>query len=1191
MKILALRVRNLASLAGEIEIDFEAQPLAHAGLFAITGPTGAGKSTLLDALCLALYDRLPRLANAPRGEIGRAGDDDRLGGDDVRSVLRHGAAEGFAEVDFQGRDGGRYRARWEVRRARGKANGRLQAQTLSLAELGTGAALGGGKRETLDAIRDKAGLDYDQFRRSVLLAQNEFDAFLKARPAERAELLELMTGTGIYGELSVAAHERCKEERTRLDALEDELARVNVLADDARAALEAEAQRAGDEAVRLAAEAEALAKQEAWYRIEAELAARIRDAETARAESQRDLDAAAPELERLGEVKRALALRPLVAEADRLAAERNRAETEREAAQAELARTRQILDACYSARDHARSREEEAETAFRAAGPDLDRAAELDARIIDGAARVERCRTQLAATRALAGQAEQNVRILEVDHAKLVQKVADIEAWLDRQQARRPLAEQLDRWLDAIAEHARAAADAAQAERLAQAAGIEDVGAALAQAEARVAELAAGLGEVEPLEARRDALAGLDDLLARAEAESRAALALDQRRTELAGRRQAAGARLDEAAAQLAALATGKTGLDAMLAEARRARDLAEAASGEQAELLRERLVADEPCPVCGSREHPVGNVASALTALLDAHRQRVRELEAQAEDIGARRQHELAAQKSAADLLAHSEADLAALAAEAEALAGSRGRALADAARQADALGLAPDRALCEQARAAITAQLKDMRERRAQLDQLARRRDQLRDAARAAADATRARATMARLDELLAGPLAVVPHWRAASADELNATCRRLAEEWQRGTASLEAEREAVRGLSSKLDAARAARDNSARNAESEARTLADEEAGLAGLRQSRAGLFDGRPTAEVRTGLNHARVAAKERHDQAAEALAEAGRAHGVAEARAGAAGQRVGELGAALAAADAARDARLGELALSVENVRGAMALGDAWVAEMEGRLADLRDAQTRALAVLAERQGALAAHESAGRPERLAEAIAALLPDASAARDAAQQNLADLRSKLLDDDRRRGEVEDTSSRVAAQRGRHDLWRGMADLIGSADGSKFRRFAQGLTLDRLLALANSHLAELTPRYALERAPGGDLDLQVRDCDMADEVRGVASLSGGERFLVSLSLALGLASMSGTRVLAESLFIDEGFGALDSDSLDVAISALETLHAAGRKVGVISHVQAMIDRIGVQIRVTKLGGGRSGVEVRAA
>jgi exonuclease SbcC len=200
-------------------------------------------------------------------------------------------------------------------------------------------------------------------------------------------------------------------------------------------------------------------------------------------------------------------------------------------------------------------------------------------------------------------------------------------------------------------------------------------------------------------------------------------------------------------------------------------------------------------------------------------------------------------------------------------------------------------------------------------------------------------------------------------------------------------------------------------------------------------------------------------------------------------------------------------------------------------------------------------------------------------------------LARLALRRAEDDRNRDAAADTRRRIGEQRARFDLWRGIADLIGAHDGKKFRVFAQGLTLDRLVGLANRHLAELTPRYALQRAPGADLDLLVVDRDMADEARGVANLSGGERFLVSLSLALGLASMTGGRALAESLFIDEGFGALDAESLDVAIGALETLHASGRKVGVISHVQAMIDRIGVQVRVVKRGGGRSAVTTGAA
>jgi len=140
--------------------------------------------------------------------------------------------------------------------------------------------------------------------------------------------------------------------------------------------------------------------------------------------------------------------------------------------------------------------------------------------------------------------------------------------------------------------------------------------------------------------------------------------------------------------------------------------------------------------------------------------------------------------------------------------------------------------------------------------------------------------------------------------------------------------------------------------------------------------------------------------------------------------------------------------------------------------------------------------------------------------------------------------------------------------------------------------LLGYANSHLAQLARRYRLERivtAAGPSLGLLVRDQDMGGEIRSVNSLSGGEAFLVSLALALGLASLSSNRVRVESLFIDEGFGSLDSETLRVAMDALDGLQSLGRKVGVISHVQEMTERIATRIVVQPAGGGSSSVTVQ--
>jgi exonuclease SbcC len=140
---------------------------------------------------------------------------------------------------------------------------------------------------------------------------------------------------------------------------------------------------------------------------------------------------------------------------------------------------------------------------------------------------------------------------------------------------------------------------------------------------------------------------------------------------------------------------------------------------------------------------------------------------------------------------------------------------------------------------------------------------------------------------------------------------------------------------------------------------------------------------------------------------------------------------------------------------------------------------------------------------------------------------------------------------------------------------------------MTLDVLLFYTNAHLKDLAKRYRLERVKNS-LGLQVIDQDMGDEVRSVHSLSGGESFLVSLALALGLASLSSQRVKVESLFIDEGFGSLDAETLRVAMDALDILQSQGRKVGVISHVAEMTERIPTQVQVRKGTGGKSTVHV---
>lgn len=158
---------------------------------------------------------------------------------------------------------------------------------------------------------------------------------------------------------------------------------------------------------------------------------------------------------------------------------------------------------------------------------------------------------------------------------------------------------------------------------------------------------------------------------------------------------------------------------------------------------------------------------------------------------------------------------------------------------------------------------------------------------------------------------------------------------------------------------------------------------------------------------------------------------------------------------------------------------------------------------------------------------------------------------------------------------------DAWSHLNHLIGSQKGDKFRRFAQGLTLDNLVWLANNHLGRLHGRYLLQRKTSESLELEVMDTWQADSVRDTRTLSGGESFLVSLALALALSDLVSHKTRIESLFLDEGFGTLDTQTLDIALDALDTLNASGKTIGVISHVDAMKERIPVQIKVKKVNG----------
>jgi exonuclease SbcC len=188
-----------------------------------------------------------------------------------------------------------------------------------------------------------------------------------------------------------------------------------------------------------------------------------------------------------------------------------------------------------------------------------------------------------------------------------------------------------------------------------------------------------------------------------------------------------------------------------------------------------------------------------------------------------------------------------------------------------------------------------------------------------------------------------------------------------------------------------------------------------------------------------------------------------------------------------------------------------------------------------------------------------------------------------------DNREREKYKTKFAQLERKKEAHKIWVKLHEMVGSYDGNKFAKFAQGITLDQLIHLANSHLQLLSTRYELQRSEQKKqlLEIEVIDSFQGDVIRPVSTLSGGESFIVSLALALGLSQLASQKIAIDSLFLDEGFGTLDEESLEMALYALNLLQNSGKMIGVISHVEALKERIPLQIKVIPKGDGTSFLE----
>jgi exonuclease SbcC len=1254
MRILAIRGENLASLSDPFEVDFESEPIRSAGIFAITGPTGAGKTTLLDAICLALFDSLPRMDSAEGGaSIGRVDGDSSQQAkyDDVRGILRHGAGAGYAEVDFVGQDGRRYRSRWEVNRARSKSNGKLQSQKITLTDIESREIIGDKKTDTLQQIEKRIGLSFHQFRRSVLLAQGDFDTFIKAGSKERAELLERITGTEIYSQLSQAAFAKAKQERETLQNLETQLGEHQPLADEARATAEERVKKAKGEVESNEVARIAIGRARDWYDAQSRLDTRVVEGSAALTQALECDQTAAGDRATLAMAKMAFSLRAELETASTTSRKLAAAETG-------LAEALEVERRAIEEREHAvevsqaaKAVRDENRAAYDAIGPALDEAKRLDAVI--NAAKVDLasrkvllvksvCEKDAAlkavtdvevALKSVREQRENDARWLEDNKSAeaLSIRIVDVENGLsERLTLERGIAsttttvEQLDREVKV-----------ARTSRLDKEAGV-------ATLQQRERELDEQIGffrnigatiDTASLDVKRDKIthiqAALDDTQDAAGNARKTHVGLITANEEVASQ-DILIRRASDVIAQVDAELPSDM---ARMEEARRSLDLSEAAGSEAAEHLRLKLEEGQPCPVCGATDHPVTDVDRLLKDRVSADHGRVVELETKistSRESRTRAETQIAAAKDALkgisgrksdyerELQAAQEKWQASVAAVLTSCCeiGLSAPAFAKDASGAESVGIiGPFRQSLDTILGEVKETIKRASDVEAEAKELSLDRETIRASlAAASGDIVKLReeehtksskagtlrtmlqgmeqnlaALCLRLDTALAS---VFPDWREKVADisgDFVTVCRDLVDNWRACRKRIEAGGAELSRLEAALEGKRATLKASESAIEEAEKRHADKNNELGRLIVERMHVIEGRPAEEVRTEYRMRSEAAEKLWNEAEPTKSRAEQVAAAMSSNAIAARTAIDAARSDHESAEWLLAEKLQACDISRPQAESAIVQGEAWIAAEQARLDNLREALATARATLAERQQSAKEHEATGRPKQNREEIIMALVDTEERRVMVSGEFIDASSIIRNDDQARSRMAEIKIALDERREKARVWGQLDDLIGSSDGTKFRRFAQSLTLNHLIRLANRHLTNLHPRYELQRAPGSDLVLQVIDRNMADEVRGVHNLSGGERFLVSLSLALGLAGMSSSRgIKVESLFIDEGFGALDSNSLAMAVSVLEQLQATGRRVGVISHVDEMKERIAVKVEVTPAGGGRSTVQV---
>ncbi|MBR1838063.1 MAG: AAA family ATPase [Bacteroidaceae bacterium] len=1237
MNIEKIIIRNLTSLEGEHIIDFTEEPLRSAGLFAITGNTGSGKSTILDAICLSLYGRAPRfegiegiksdkLVEGPDGEKS-------IQAKDPRGLLRRGQTEGGCTIVFSKPDGSRYEASWSVRL---KRTGTYERAAQTLRQLSP-RNIEIPTNEVQQRVRDIVGLDYEQFTRTILLAQNSFAGFLRARHDEKSTLLEKLTGTEIYGKLSIKIFEktRAAESIVKEYATQEETLMLSHLTPEQQSEAEAEKKQLELNIQEANRRLENIAKQIEWLD---NYQAATRECE--RLERERD-DADRTRMSRTAD-EHALKLYDLIQpiapvwqriQSLRSAAERLRKEEEELGRKLILA-TQQLEDAARFNKQ-ATEKREEAQRTLQSRQNDIEKGFLLTGEINTSKQSVERA-AQTATETAREQQGKHDS--VEAHKKRLVEQEKEVSKDKYHQQTLAVHSNMFDNFSivkDRLTEFKGEADINEEVHRLLveKQMRLKDLSLSLERLNQRGFDINTRMQALKStLDVHRQGVKGIDGAELQKKAANISSQLQQLTRADKLWRRIAESYELinerhnkvvrDEVDIEQLRhkISISRVEENNLVEENERHYKSYTLSQSQDILSLRKNLEEGSPCPLCGATHHPyhteteraLGELISNLryewqdsNARLSRHREALRALELELQRLETQHLSDTEYLDERRRMLQDDIEEWKSYAALDGSFADSSSTVnhharithislLIDRTkRERDEL----ERNLREYTRhqnqisqiseeiASLTDEINQDKEKQANTKQeMARMEGKIENLQeRVERSDKRYRLLYQDLDAYIS-LTSWLDEWKK-SPEDFRTRLSGMEADWRRVSGAIDKGEARLAAMRTELEQLQIAEAEAKRIAVEASDNLRNQQEQLQAKEAEFERIFGESDPATLQLQLQNNIEVARSNEEKAILAWRNA--SDEVTELR----GKKMRLLEQREADTEEYQ-AKTSELdrwillfnrehtPIQTTEINHLLGSGRDFIS-LRKELQILRDTQKAAhQRVEAASKLLKDMHDLPTKPRIEGDAGRDILHNEA---DEVSLNLATLKEQHINVSARLIAHHETSERLGElsqqmdkARTDYDWWNRLSKVFGSADGKRFRELAQQYTFASLVARANTQLAHFSPRYQLSMLPG-TLMLEVIDRDMFDRRRYANSLSGGETFVVSLALALALSSLSGAGLPLGSLFIDEGFGNLDRQSLDLVMTALSNLESAGkRKVGIISHTEQIRNGITPQIHL---------------